>query len=134
MGVGTACLSTSFLIFDPVKVFLAYTFSHAVEYFVFVWAYQRKRFSKPQPGRSLMERLSRHPAVFYWSFLVIVSGVYIVAKYWGVTIFPGEKRPKFGGISAAQWIYFWGIAQSMIHFYYDGFLWKMRSPETRANI
>jgi len=134
MGLGTASLSCCFLLFDPVKVFLAYTFSHAVEYFVFVWAYQRKRYAAPTSPASLMKRLLRHPAVYYWSFLVATGGVYVLMKYWGVRIVPEAQRLKFAGISGATWVYYWGIAQSMIHFYYDGFLWKMRSPETRANV
>jgi len=134
MGLGTASLSLCFLIFDPVKVFLAYTFSHAIEYFVFVWAYQRKRYAVPSDRPSLMKRMLTHPAPYYGGFLVVFGGVYVIMKYWGVRIAPGGERLDFAGISGAHWIYYWGIAQSMIHFYYDGFLWKMRSAETRANV
>ena len=29
---------------------------------------------------------------------------------------------------------FWTVYQSMVHFYFDGFLWKMRSPTIRATV
>ena len=32
------------------------------------------------------------------------------------------------------WLLYWGIYQSMVHFYFDGFLWKMRKKSVRANI
>jgi hypothetical protein len=77
MGIGTAALSASFLLFDPAKVFLSYTFSHALEYFVFVWAYQRKRFADPAAGPSLMKRMLQHPALFYRGFFLAVGAVYL---------------------------------------------------------
>ena len=40
-------LGAAFLFFDPVKVYLAFAFSHAVEYMVFVWAILRRRYAKP---------------------------------------------------------------------------------------
>lgn len=134
MGIGTAALSASFLLFDPAKVFLSYTFSHALEYFVFVWAYQRKRFADPAAGPSLMKRMLQHPALFYWGFFLAVGAVYLGVRYWGVYFFPEEHRIRIAGISGSRWIYYWGISQSMVHFYYDGFMWKMRSPATRANL
>jgi hypothetical protein len=81
-----------------------------------------------------MKRMLVHPALYYWGFLVMVGGVYVIMKHWGVRILPESERLEFAGISGALWIYYWGIAQSMIHFYYDGFLWKMRSAQTRANV
>ncbi len=134
MGIGTAALSVSFLLLDPAKVFLSYTFSHALEYFVFVWAYQRKRFADPTSGPSLMKRMLRQPALCYWGFLLGISAVYLGVRYWGVYFFPEEDTIRLAGISGSRWIYYWGVSQSMVHFYYDGFMWKMRSPVTRANL
>jgi hypothetical protein len=134
MGVGTAALSASFLFLDPAKVFLSYTFSHALEYFVFVWAYERKRFANPSAAPSLLKRALRHPAFFYWGFFFAIGIFYVVFRYWGVYLFPADEKLDVAGISGTRWIYYWGISQSMVHFYYDGFLWKMRSPATRANI
>jgi hypothetical protein len=134
MGMGTVALSASFLVFDPAKVFLSYTFSHAIEYFVFVWAYQRKRFADPASGPSLMKRMLQRPAFFYWGFLLGVGACYLGIRYWGVYFFPEEHKIRIAGISGSRWIYYWGVSQSMVHFYYDGFMWKMRSPATRANL
>ena len=37
------------VVVDPVRAFLAFSFSHAVEYMVFVWAFQRRRYAAPLP-------------------------------------------------------------------------------------
>ncbi len=38
------------------------------------------------------------------------------------------------GYRTAKWLSYWGIYQSMVHFYFDGFLWKMRLSSVRANL
>ena len=134
MGLATALLSLSFLVFDPVKAFLAYTFSHAVEYFVFVWAFQRKRYATTVARPSLMARMARHPGLFYGSFLLLTCATYVLAKHWGTHVLAGTRPVRWAGIAPSQWLYYWAIVQSMVHFYYDGFLWKMRNAQTRANL
>ena len=74
------------------------------------------------------------PGALLRRFLVLIGSFYLGFRYWGVHFFPEQEKIEIAGITGSRWIYYWGISQSMIHFYYDGFLWKMRSPETRANI
>jgi len=38
------------------------------------------------------------------------------------------------GIFGVVWAFYWSVYQSLVHFYYDGFLWKMRMPWVQANI
>ena len=54
MAAGMTALSASFLLFNPVKVYMAFAFSHAMEYMVFVWAFQRKRYARPLEHRPLL--------------------------------------------------------------------------------
>ena len=65
MFIGQNVLAVSFLMFNPVKAYLAFAFSHAVEYMIFVWAFQRRRYDKPLPHKPLLQRVLRHPATAY---------------------------------------------------------------------
>jgi hypothetical protein len=52
----------------------------------------------------------------------------------GRTILTDAEPPEFFGITLRGWILYYAVYQSLVHFYLDGFLWKMRQPEVRANI
>lgn len=134
MAGGTGALALCFFAFDPVKVYLAFAFSHALEYCVFVWAFQRKRYHQNLTHQPLLGRLLRHPVVFYLGMILVFAVGIALLKFWGRSIFPGAERPELLGYRTAYWLGFWGIYQSMVHFYFDGFLWKMRLPSVRANI
>lgn len=134
MAAGTSGLATCFFLFDPVKVYLAFAFSHAVEYCVFVWAFQRKRYQKPLAHDPVLGRLLRRPLLFYLGMVAVFFVAFLLLKYWGRFIVPEAPRPELFGYRIAYWMGFWGVYQSMAHFYFDGFLWKMRLPSVRANI
>ncbi len=131
---GTTALACCFFVFDPVKVYLAFAFSHAVEYCVFVWAFQRKRYQAKLTHDPTLGRMLRHPVVFYLAMVLLFGVAILLLKYWGRWIVPDAERPELLGYRTAYWLGFWGIYQSMVHFYFDGFLWKMRLPSVRANI
>lgn len=134
MALGTTLLAAAFLMVDPVKVYLAYGFSHALEYTVFVWAYLRKRYRAPLAHDPPLGRLLRRPALFYGAVLLGLGAFYALAKWWDDYFFPGDTPPMWGGVPAHRWVFYLAVFQSMTHFYFDGFLWKMRVPETRANL
>ncbi|EDM80891.1 lysyl-tRNA synthetase [Plesiocystis pacifica SIR-1] len=131
---GTTALALCFFVFDPIKVYMAFAFSHALEYCVFVWAFQRKRYHRPLTHRPTLGALLRHPVVFYLGMVVAFAVAIALLKYWGRYIAPDADRPELLGYRTAVWLTYWGIYQSMIHFYFDGFLWKMRLPSVRANL
>jgi hypothetical protein len=33
-----------------------------------------------------------------------------------------------------KWVFYWGVFQSLLHFYYDGFLWKTRQAAVRTSL
>jgi hypothetical protein len=134
MAGGTSALAMCFFAFDPVKVYMAFAFSHAIEYCVFVWAFQRRRYQAPLEHRPLLGRMLRHPATFYVALILLFGVGFLLLKFWGRFIFPDEPRPEVLGHRTAYWLGFWGVYQSMVHFYFDGFLWKMRLPSVRANL
>ncbi len=136
MAGGTSALALCFFAFDPVKVYMAFAFSHAIEYCVFVWAFQRRRYQPQAPleHRPLLGRMLRHPLVFYVGLILVFGVGIMLLKFWGRWIFTASPRPELFGYRTAYWLGFWGVYQSMVHFYFDGFLWKMRLPSVRANL
>jgi hypothetical protein len=134
MGLGTACLSASVLVFDPMKVVLAYSFSHSLEYFVFVWAYERRRFAQASAAPSLLGRIVRRPALAYLGFGLITGLFYVACRHVGKDFLHATGTYSLLGTPSSRWIYYWGLSQSMLHFYFDSFMWKMRSSVVRGNI
>ena len=134
MALGTTILASSFLWIHPLKAYLAYAFSHAIEYMVFVWAFQRRRYDHPLEHRPLLGRVLKHPIVAYGVFTIGLAATFLYMKYYGRSIFSDERPPTFLGFTTYRWVAYWTVYQSMVHFYFDGFLWKMRLPTVRANI
>jgi hypothetical protein len=69
MAAGLTLLSASFLFISPLKCYAAYGFSFAVEYVVFVWAFQRRRYAVPLSPPPRLQRILRHGAIFYRLFV-----------------------------------------------------------------
>lgn len=131
---GTLMISTALFWADPVKAFIAFGFSHAIEYMAFVWAFQRRRYRLARAEPCLMQRLLQHPKIWYVLLIGIFATIGILQVVGGRTIFTNAKPVAFFGITLRGWILFYAAYQSLVHFYLDGFLWKMRRPEVRANI
>ena len=91
MAFGTTGLALCFFVFDPVKVYLAFAFSHALEYCVFVWAFQRKRYQAPLAHDPPLGRLLRHPLVFYVGMILAFGVAILLLKYWGRWIFARRR-------------------------------------------
>jgi hypothetical protein len=133
-AIGTTLISTALLWAHPVKAFIAFAFSHAVEYMVFVWAYQRRRYARPRPAPSVMERLLRYPKTWYLCFTVPFAAIAFTEALWGVVIMKGARPIVFFGLAGSAWLLYYAVYESLVHFYMDGFLWKMRRPDVRQNI
>jgi hypothetical protein len=133
MALSLVALNACFLFLSPIKVYIAYGFSHAIEYCVFVWAFLRRRYAKPQPARPLIQRVLAHPWLAYGSFSLVVGGTYFFATY-GRDFHLHDGRIRVLDVGIQTWMFAFTIWHSMAHFYYDGFLWKMRAPELRASL
>ena len=134
MAAGTTLLAASFLVVHPLKAYLAYALSHAVEYMVFVWAFQRRRYREPLQHRPIIQRFLRWPITVYVLSALGLGLVFTYMKYWGRWISPDQPMPAIFDVTTYELIGFWTVYQSMVHFYFDGFLWKMRSPTIRATV
>ena len=134
MAAGTTLLAASFLVVHPLKAYLAYALSHAVEYMVFVWAFQRRRYREPLSHTPLIERFLRWPITTYVLSAVALGLLFTFLKYYGRWLSPQAPMPEVFDVTTYELIGFWTVYQSMVHFYFDGFLWKMRSPTIRATV
>ncbi len=134
MASGTTALSLCFFFVHPFKVYIAYAFSHAIEYMVFVWAFQRRRYHKPLPHQPMLGAVLRKPWLAYGGFVVVGLALVLILKYYGRTIFKDHQAPYFLGLTTAEWFMYWSVYQSMMHFYYDGFLWKMRQRTNQMHL
>jgi len=128
-GCGTTLVSTALFWTNPVNAFVAFAFSHAIEYMVFVWAFQRRFYHRPQTTSSTMQRLLRHPLAWYGCFTALFFAAGFIQVLWGEKIFTNVNPASFLGLTGAKWFFYYAVYESLIHFRMDGFLWKMRSPE-----
>jgi hypothetical protein len=133
-AAGTLLISTALFWANPVEAYIAFGFSHAVEYMVFVWAFQRRRYYRPQPEPSLMQRLLAHPKTWYLCFIVVFFAAGTLQVLWGHAIMKGTAPIRFFGLTGSSWFLYYAVYESLVHFHLDGFLWKMRRPEVRENI
>jgi hypothetical protein len=133
-AAGTLLISTAALWANPAEAVVAFAFSHAVEYMVFVWAFQRRRYYLARPVPSVMKRLLGYPKTWYVAFTAIFFAAGTIQALWGTSIIPAPNPIAFLGMTGASWFFYYAVYESLVHFYMDGFLWKMRRPEVRENI
>ena len=121
LALGMTGLSASFLLFDPLKAALAFGFSHLIEYFVFVWAYEKRRGLAGAGAKTL-------------SFAVLSTGAFLLAVGWGRLFFPGARLPTAFGVPFDRIGTVYVIFQSLFHFHADGRLWKVSRPDVRRSL
>ncbi len=119
-------LSTNVLI--GIAMFEIY---HAVQYNAIVWIYNRRLFERAG------ERFG--PLGFMFRDRATMLGVYLaaIAAYSSIRFFtaqPGDHL--FGGdlYDARQGLIALFVTSSILHFYYDGFIWKVSDRTTRENL
>jgi hypothetical protein len=134
MAIGTASLWACFFVLDPVKVYLSFAFSHGLEYMVFVWAYQRRRYAVDRTPQPWMARILEYPWIAYPLYTLTLAAAYILFQNWKAFEIWDFPNKRFALMKVAQWVFYWGVFQSMLHFYYDGFLWKTRSKTFRESL
>ncbi|MEM9351840.1 MAG: tetratricopeptide repeat protein [Planctomycetota bacterium] len=104
---------------------------HALQYNAIVWFYSRKRFQKAGGRFGLFS--------FLFSDRWTMLGVYLalIAAYGSLRLFTGsEERYLFAGSAddASQWLLSWFVASSMLHFYFDGFIWRVSEKPTQEHL
>lgn len=126
-------LNLCFLFFSPLKVYIAYGFSHGIEYMTFVWAFLRRRYAQPQVHKPLIQRLLTRPVIAYGVFTLSIAAVFFGVEY-GDDFGLHKGNVTVLDIRFGTWLFAFAIWQSIAHFYFDGFLWKMRAASVRASL
>jgi tetratricopeptide (TPR) repeat protein len=106
---------------------------HDVQYNALVWVFQRQRVDR-NLDTGAAERLlfGRGPARFaLYALLILAYGSIGVISSFGDINMP-EKA--FLGSAASQWLLRITIASALLHFYFDGFIWKVRERNIREGL
>jgi tetratricopeptide (TPR) repeat protein len=119
-------LSTNVLI--GIAMFEIY---HAVQYNAIVWVYNRRLFERAG-GRF-------GPLAFLFRDRFAMLGLYLaaIAAYSSIRYFTAASGDRmFGGDlnDARQGLIALFVTSSFLHFYYDGFIWKVSERKTRENL
>ena len=77
-----------------------------------------------------MQRLLQFPRAWYVSFtaILVVLGV-LQAVY-----IDDLNEIPFAWMTVGRWFFYYTVYESLVHFYMDGFLWKMRRPEVSGYV
>lgn len=115
-------LSTNLLI--GIAMFEIY---HAVQYDAIVWIYNRRLLARAG------ERFG--PLAFLFRDRWTMLGIYLalIAAYSSIRLTAGDSGDYIfrGGSSAHQWLFAMFATSSVLHFYYDGFIWKVSERKTQ---
>ncbi len=97
---------------------------HAVQYYAIVWSYNRRLADR------VGERFGPLGFLFQdrWAFLLIYLAA--IVAFGAIRFFgDGIADPRTQSLLLAAL-----TASAMLHFYYDGFIWKVRETVTQANL
>jgi len=107
---------------------LMFEIFHDVQYLTIVWLFNRKRalVAPASVGKATLALFgqSQARAVFYVGLVMAYGSLYFLEmafKHWKPVESAGDT-PVWGGILAAS---------ALLHFYYDGFIWKVKEKPTR---
>ncbi|MEM8944437.1 MAG: tetratricopeptide repeat protein [Planctomycetota bacterium] len=122
----TGRLSTNVLI--GIAMFEIY---HAVQYYAIVWIYNRRLFQRAGERFGPLGFLFRDR----WTML----GIYLaaIAAYSSIRLFAVDANGYVfvgGNQDAHQWLIALFVTSSFLHFYFDGFIWKVSEKKTQQNL
>jgi tetratricopeptide (TPR) repeat protein len=118
-------LSTNLLI--GIAMFEIY---HAVQYNAIVWIYNRRLLEKAGERFGPLGFLFRDRTTMLGVYLAAIaaySSIRFVTAHAGDRMFSGDLD------DARQWLVAAFVTSSFLHFYYDGFIWKVSERKTQDN-
>lgn len=119
-------LSTNLLI--GIAMFEIY---HAVQYNAIVWIYNRRLLEKAGERFGPLGFVFRDRATMLGIYLAAIaaySSIRFVTAAAGDRMFSGDLD------DARQWLIAAFVTSSFLHFYYDGFIWKVSERKTQDNL
>ncbi|TWU25578.1 tetratricopeptide repeat protein [Bythopirellula polymerisocia] len=104
---------------------------HAVQYYAIVWIYNKRLFNRAGDRFGPLGFLFQDR----WSML----GLYLaaIAAYSSIRFFTVDSNAYIfsaGSQNAYQWLVAAFVTSSFLHFYFDGFIWKVSERKTQENL
>ncbi len=130
--LGTMLLWASMFPLGSAGLYIALAASHSIEYMVFIWAFQRRRYAKPGTSSPILEQMTRRPLLYFGTGALLLTTIFVFGRF--VARYGMDEIPMVAGVPVPLWLFWYSIVQALIHFYYDGFLWKLRRPELARSI
>ncbi len=113
----TVCLLAVFVIHGPIVGYLCFGVAHALEYVAFVHHFGQKKFARATES-GIVAGLLRRPLVFAPLVIGLLVTAYLLLRdYRRTDVFL---------------VYYTGT--SLLHFLYDGWIWKVRKPEVARHL
>jgi len=109
---------------DFVVGFCIWSAFHCVQYYGIVWAFNRTRVARNSPLTSFVRFLFRPGTALVMLYLALIAG-YGSLNYW------------VGFVADETWhrlLIAFVFTSNALHYYYDGFIWKLREPDTRQDL
>ena len=109
---------------DFVVGFCVWSAFHCIQYYGIVWAFNRTRVTRNSPLTSFVRFL-------FW------PGAGMVALYLGLIAGYGSLNYLVGFVADESWhrlLIAFVFTSNALHYYYDGFIWKLRDPDTRQDL
>ena len=104
---------------------------HAVQYYAIVWIYNRRLFQRAGDRFGLLGFLFRDRwsmLGFYLAAIAAYSSIRYFATGTSGYVFLGDSKDSF------QWLMALFVTSSMLHFYFDGFIWQVSEKKTQQNL
>lgn len=112
----------------------AFEIFHALQYDAIAWVYNKKLRERVGPGFGPLGFLFRNQ----WPMLALYAGA--ILAFGSIYLFASDPRGyavndgAIFGDSTLAILSAVFITSNILHFYVDGFIWKMREPETRKTL
>jgi tetratricopeptide (TPR) repeat protein len=97
---------------------------HDVQYLSLVWIYNRNRVEKDRSIRGFMRFVFRRSGSLVGLYIGVVFA-YGSLAYFNTLLQAGAVQHVLAGVVTAS---------ALLHFYYDGFIWKVREQSTRQSL
>jgi tetratricopeptide (TPR) repeat protein len=95
---------------------------HDVQYLAIVWLYNCRRVNTTADVGAFMRFLFRRGHGLLWLYVGLVFAYGLI----GIVARPLQNQSLKEALNGLVW------ASTILHFYYDGFIWKIRESTTRA--
>ena len=115
--ISTVLLCVTAFTHGPIIFFLSFAFLHALEYIAFIHHFSYKKYTATN-NQSIAAKLFRHPV----PAAVLILGVQIPFFYWLDQASQGD---------VFKFYLLFNVLFGIMHFTYDGVIWKMRNKNVQ---